>query len=170
MFLAAGGRSDDLIDFVPDLKAEALRIYESTRLDRSTRRPRLEPHRTARTQRRRNWWSGAFDPVTGRLYVPSWGDYSLVIMEEHPINDAQSCSCGHTLAPYGPQGLPLFKPPYAQLTAFDMVVVKSFGAFRWEMGRGSPALRDLNLPPLGGVRKTGWTPATKTLLFIRPRV
>jgi len=70
MFLAAGAGQDDLIDFVPDLRQ---------RRSGSTKGTRLEPASTAahawstivRPGRSggANWWSGAFDPVTGRLYV-----------------------------------------------------------------------------------------------------
>ena len=63
-------------------------------------------------------------------------------------------------------GLPIFKPPYGRLTAIDL----NKGDILWQVANGDgprnhPALKGLNLPPLG----TAGRPAplvTKTLLFI----
>jgi outer membrane protein assembly factor BamB len=67
----------------------------------------------------------------------------------------------------GPRGLPLFKPPYSQLTAFDM----NAGEKLWSVPVGDgprdhEALRDLELPRLGSFQKLGGPLLTKTLLFI----
>ena len=67
----------------------------------------------------------------------------------------------------GPRRLPLFKPPYAQLTAFDL----NRGDKLWSVPVGDgpldhEALRGLDLPPLGNFEKLGGPLLTKTLLFI----
>ena len=67
----------------------------------------------------------------------------------------------------GPRGLPLFKPPYSSITAYDM----NRGEKLWSIPHGdgprdNPALRDLKLPPLGSLEKPGGPLLTKTLLFI----
>ena len=66
----------------------------------------------------------------------------------------------------GPRGLPLFKPPYGRITAYDM----NAGEIAWQVANGEgprnhPALRDLDLPRLGNPGR-GAPLLTKTLLFI----
>jgi quinoprotein glucose dehydrogenase len=67
----------------------------------------------------------------------------------------------------GPRGLPLFKPPYSSITAYDM----NRGEKLWTIPHGDgprdhPALRDLKLPQLGSLEKPGGPLLTKTLLFL----
>ena len=67
----------------------------------------------------------------------------------------------------GPQGLPLFKPPYMRLTAIDL----NAGTIAWSVPLGDGPRQkviDLGVPdpgPLGGGAYTGPL-VTKTLLFI----
>ena len=66
----------------------------------------------------------------------------------------------------GPRQLPLFKPPYAQLAAFDM----NRGEKLWSIPLGDgprdhAALEGMDLPPLGTFEKVGGPLLTKTLLF-----
>ena len=70
--------------------------------------------------------------------------------------------------PVMPQGLPLWKPPYSQMTAFDM----NRGERLWAnpLGRGAryqdhPLLRDLDLPELGGDHSRAGSLLTKNLLI-----
>jgi quinoprotein glucose dehydrogenase len=66
------------------------------------------------------------------------------------------------------QGLPIVKPPYSRITAIDL----DRGEFRWQVPFGAtpdnirnhPALKGLNLPPLGRPGNNGGTLVTKTLL------
>ena len=66
------------------------------------------------------------------------------------------------------QGLPLIKPPYSRITAIDL----DTGEFRWQVPFGAtpdnirnhPALKGLNLPPLGRPGNNSGTLVTKTLL------
>jgi quinoprotein glucose dehydrogenase len=65
-------------------------------------------------------------------------------------------------------GLPLSKPPYSRLTAYDM----NAGTIAWQIPIGDgprrhPLLRDLNLPALGGGR--GYPLLTSELLFVAHR-
>ena len=71
----------------------------------------------------------------------------------------------------GPQGLPLFKPPYTRVTAIDL----NKGEFLWQVPFGDgprdhPAIKHLNLGPLGEASPFGigtlHTMVTKTLLFV----
>jgi glucose dehydrogenase len=66
------------------------------------------------------------------------------------------------------QGLPLVKPPYSRITAIDM----DKGEFRWQVPfgatpdniRNNPALKGLDLPPLGRPGNNSGTLVTKTVL------
>jgi quinoprotein glucose dehydrogenase len=71
----------------------------------------------------------------------------------------------------GPQGLPLFNPPWTRLTAIDL----NRGEIAWQVPLGDgprehPALAGLDLPKLGAWPLSGlvpgWPLATKTLLFV----
>ena len=68
--------------------------------------------------------------------------------------------------PTGPQGLPLFKPPYGRLVAIDL----NKGEIKWTVANGDgprdhPAIKDLNLPPLGNPGRVGPL-VTKSLVFM----
>ncbi len=114
-----------------------------------------------------NWWGAAFDPETGRLYVPSWAHFSFVVLEAgDPANSDLTIRPQVSNLP-GPQGLPLFKPPYSQLAALDL----NAGEKLWSVPLGDgprdhEALRGMDLPPLGNYEKSGGPLLTKTLLFI----
>ena len=66
------------------------------------------------------------------------------------------------------QGLPLIKPPYSRITAIDL----DKGEFRWQVPFGAtpdnirnhPALKGLDLPPLGRSGNNSGTMVTKTIL------
>ena len=168
LFLSNGATEDDLIDFTPQLRAEALEIFSEYNAG-----PLYTPPAPGRNIIRpgwsggANWWGAAFDPETQRLYVPSWAHFSTV--EIVPPNNADS---DLTIRPRvrdlsGPRGLPLFKPPYSQLVAFDM----NRGEKLWHEPVGSgprdhEALQGLELPPLGNFEKLGGPLLTRTLLFI----
>jgi quinoprotein glucose dehydrogenase len=67
------------------------------------------------------------------------------------------------------QGLPIVKPPYSRITAIDM----DKGEIKWKVPFGAtpdairnhPALKGLNLPPLGRPGNNSGTLVTKTLLI-----
>jgi quinoprotein glucose dehydrogenase len=66
----------------------------------------------------------------------------------------------------GPQGLPLFKPPYGRITALDL----NKGERLWMTANGDgprdhPLLKPLNLPPLGSPGRSSPL-VTKTLVFL----
>ena len=75
-------------------------------------------------------------------------------------------TCCQQFEIYGPEGLPLVKPPYGRITAIDM----NTGEHVWMAPNGDgprdhPRLRHLNLPPLGQQGRAAPL-LTKTLLFI----
>jgi len=170
-----GVREDDLIDFTPALRAEALEIAAGYELG-----PVFTPPRTVDDEKPSiqlpgdgggaNWYGAAYDPESSRLFVPSYTrPITFVLTKPDParsnlmwIPDGWSRSIG------GPRGLPLLKPPYQRVTAIDM----SKGDHAWITPHGDgpryhPALIDLDLPALGGGPFfVGGPLVTKTLLIV----
>ena len=104
------------------------------------------------------------------LYVPSITSPFLVQLGPPP--DASKSNMrlrrnGQAVMPTL-DGLPLVKPPYSRITAYDM----NTGTISWQVPLGDgprthPLLKELNLPPLGGGR--GYPLLTSTLLLIGHR-
>ena len=71
----------------------------------------------------------------------------------------------------GPEGLPIWKPPYSRIIAINMAT----GEFLWEQPNGDtpeqirnhPRLRGMNIPPTGQLTHAVMMP-TKTLLITAP--
>ena len=173
----------DLIDFTPALKSEAVEIVRHFVIGPIFTPPSV---RSEEPDGKKgsivlpgvygggNWNNGAFDPETGMYYAVShtvpWV-YDLVkptdskATMDYAIDIGRGPSKRHTDIK-GPQGLPLTRPPYGRITAYDM----NRGEIVWMTANGDgprnhPLLKDLNLPPLGIPGR----PApllTKTLLFI----
>jgi len=99
------------------------------------------------------WNTGAFDPVNGVYYamtITAVTSYGLV--KANPPADVVYSIRDNDAAwnVLGPQGLPLIKPPYGRITAVDM----NRGEILWSVANGDgprnhPAIKHLNLPPLG---------------------
>ncbi len=155
---------DDLIDFTPELRREAEAI-----LSRYSHGPLYTPPGERPTAYLPSAWGGAswagaaFDPETSFLYVPSVTmAYALVLRRS---SDGQTTFSGAQEMIAGPQGLPLYKPPYGRITAIDLSNGKH--AFVVPLGEGPrnhPLLRNLKLPSLGWPRR-GFLLVTKSLLF-----
>ena len=164
---------DNLIDFTPELRKEALEI-----VSRYTMGPMFTPP-TVRTatnlgtiqlpgsQGGADVQGGAFDPETGYLYVPSiTAPFVADIVEGNPDRTNLRYVKGRRLWIGGPRGLPLFKPPYGRITAIDM----TRGEMVWQVPNGHgprdhPAIRHLGLGRLGWPGRPSPL-ATATLLFI----
>jgi quinoprotein glucose dehydrogenase len=171
-----GSQQENLIDFTPELRKEALEI-----VSRYTTGPLFTPP-TIRddgpggnlgtiqmpgSQGGANWHGAAFDPETQRFYVPSMHSPFVADIEpgDSEFTDLRYIK-GTRLWMGGPQGLPLFKPPYGRITAYDM----HEGEIEWQVANGNgprnhPAIRHLNLPPLGNPGRAAPL-LTKTLLFV----
>jgi quinoprotein glucose dehydrogenase len=169
-----GSTEDNLIDFTPALKNRAL-----DQLQTFVHGPLFTPPSEKGTLvvpgplGGANWGGAAFDPETGVLYVPSrttWsvsrmvpGDPRQTNLRFHPGGAG-----GHAVTQQLTiDDLPLFKPPYARITAIDMG--KGEHVWMTPVGNGPrnhPLLRDLNLPPLGDGILGGSVLVTKTLLFV----
>ena len=167
---------DDLIDFTPELRAEALTILNDYIWGPFFTPPSLIDDRPGGTQGTlvvpglvggTDWNGAGVDPESGILYVPSVHSGTVVGLgrSEHPRSDVDWVMTGARHIP-GPQGLPLFKPPYGRLVAIDL----NRGEILWTVANGDgprqhPALTHLDLPPLGqGGRAAPLI--TKSLVFL----
>jgi quinoprotein glucose dehydrogenase len=167
---------DDLIDFTPELRQEAISIVERHRYGPMFTPPSLSGEGDDATQGTinvpgyiggANWEGAAADPETGILYVPSATIPSLSGMVEPQSSDATLNYVRNVTTRVGPQGLPLTKPPYGRITAIDL----NKGEILWQEpnGIGSPQVRShpglagVELPPLGG--GLDLVLVTKTLLL-----
>lgn len=174
---------DDLIDFTPEIKAKAREFASHYALG-----PIFTPPLIRGTDGKRgvivapgawgsgNWNTGAFDPQTGRYYAVSMtlpNSFALVkttepdatIAWEWPHEQAPGEPKEGLYGP-GPDGLPLLKPPYGRITAFDM----NQGTLLWTVANGDgpkdhPLLKGLKLPRLGSIGRP--VPLlTRSLLFL----
>jgi quinoprotein glucose dehydrogenase len=172
-----GLTDDDLIDFTPELKAEAREIVKQWTTGPMFTPPTLEspaPDGKKGTMYLPGWvgganWGGAaVDPSTGILYVPSvtfpWlgalvpGSGRFAYQQTRKRLDREPGP--------GPRGLPITKPPYGRITAIDL----NTGDHLWMVPNGDgprdhPALRHLGLPPLGQMGRAAPL-LTSTLLFV----
>ncbi len=180
-FERQGVSEDDLIDFTPELRAEAKKIAEDYVLG-----PIFSPSLVKGEGGKKgmlqlpsaaggaNWPGASVDPETGWLYVQSQTDpsnMSLTQPDQSRSDLKYMISLGDMNPPAGPQGLPLLKPPYRRITAIDL----NKGDIAWQIPfgegpRNHPAIKHLNLGPLGshfpeGVIAEGGILITKTLLI-----
>jgi quinoprotein glucose dehydrogenase len=176
-FERQGITSDDLIDFTPELRAEAEEIARRYRLGPIFTPPSListTPGGTRGTIELpgytggANWPGAGVDPETGILYVSSATSPIVPALVRWPSDKSNlEYSRGEMRPPDGPQGLPLVRPPYGRITAIDL----NSGGIVWQQpnGPGAQRIRDharlkgLNLPPLGMGRDL--LLVTKTLVF-----
>jgi len=167
---------NDLIDFTPELREEAIAILDHYVWGPFFTPPTLIDDRPGGTQGSlvvpglvggTDWNGAGVDPETGILYVPSVHSGTVVGLtrSENPRSNVDWVMKGARHIP-GPQGLPLFKPPYGRLVAIDL----NQGEILWTVANGDgprdhPAIRHLNLPPLGQGGRVAPL-VTKTLVFL----
>ena len=180
---------DDLIDFTPELRAEALEIVSEYRLG-----PIFNPplHTANAAGLRGSIWcpgelggtniSGppAADPASGVIFVVSrtncgWRTVVPGIERDRLLERPT----GTTIADFavglgtpggvpGPRGLPLEKPPYSRITAIDL----NTGEHLWWIPNGGtprtirdhPALEGLDIPPTGNLNHSAMMVTPDVLL------
>jgi quinoprotein glucose dehydrogenase len=171
-----GLTENDLIDFTPELRAEALEIVKRYVIGPPFTPPsvigegqnaKLGTIQLAGASGGANWNGGAFDPETGMFYVGSRTvAFVADLFAPDPARSDLRYRAGMREIMNGPRGLPLMKPPYGRITAYDL----NEGDQVWMVPNGDgprnhPALAALNLPPLGDATPSAVI-ATKTLLFV----
>ncbi len=162
---------DDLADFTPEIRAQAIAAIKDFRTGPLFTPPSLQgtinrPGSTGGA----NWGGAAVDPDTGMLYVPSRNAFSVITLAapDPALKSNLQFMQVNSRSPRMPDGVPLFKPPYSRITAIDM----HRGEHRWMVPTGTgdrlrnlPALRGLALPALGGDTTQSGPLLTRTLLF-----
>lgn len=163
-FERQGISEDDLIDFTPELRAEALEFVKQYKIG-----PLFTPPTVINKDGTggviqlpgaaggANWGSAGVDPTSGVLYVQSATMPSVAGLIEP---DAARSSFRYKRGgPWGlpsrKSGLPLTKPPYGRVTAIDL----NQGEILWQVPHGDgprdhPLLKHLNLPRLGASSNT----------------
>jgi len=171
-----GATVDNLIDFTPELRAQALEIFDRYVTGPLFTPPSLRdesPGGTLGTIQLPGSQGGAdlqgasFDPETGMLYIPS---ITAPFVADLEPGDPEVTNLRYVKGARrwlgGPQGLPLFKPPYGRITAIDM----NTGEHKWMVPNGvgpvdNPAIAHLGIEKLGVPGRPSPL-LTKTLLFL----
>jgi len=165
---------DDVVDFTPELKAEAMKVVSKYKLG-----PVFTPGVVSKPEGPyatlalatagggTNWAGGSYDPETHIAYIPSQrGLTSIGLIPGDPSKTDMAFMSG-SLAPRtgsggggegaGPgltiQGLPLVKPPYGSISAIDL----NKGEILWQIAHGetpdnirdNPALKGVTIPRTG---------------------
>jgi quinoprotein glucose dehydrogenase len=179
---------DDLIDFTPELRAEAVKLVSRFRIG-----PIFTPIVVSKwpgplatlmlpdATGGANWQGGSYDPETGVFYIftnTNVAALGLVPGSERPNKPSDmNYVRGQTVDPANPkapavattvQGLPLIKPPYGRITAIDL----HKGELLWQVAHGDtpdnvrnhPLLKGMNIPRTGRTGRIG-TLVTKSLVI-----
>ena len=177
-----GFTESDLIDFTPQLRADALKVASKYKLG-----PIFTPAVVSKAEGPlatlilghsiggTNWAGGSYDPQTHIFYVYSQGLLgSLALVPTKPGSSdvryvggtAQATDGGfHRLTVHG---LPLNKPPYGEISAINL----DKGEILWQVTHGetpdeirnSPLLKGVNIPRTGRIGVIGVL-TTKTLVI-----
>ena len=150
-FERQGFTVDDLIDFSPEIRAEAMEIAANYRMGPLYTPPSLidDPDGTKGTLVLPGWgggasWPGAgVDVEAGILFVPSLKVPIVVSLAPgEPGGTNPDYMRVGPIYPPGPRGLPLVKPPWGRITAIDL----NTGDHLWMVPLGS-APRDVREHP-----------------------
>lgn len=168
-FVQQGVTEDDLLDLTPKLKEEAKKILSRYNYGPLYTPPTLDKAGTLQVPGvlgGGSWVGAAHNPKTNVLYVPSFTiPFGIKIKKESTgVYDYTGTWAGVG----GPQGLPLFKPPFSTVTAIDMNTGKHL--WRIPAGKGPvdhPALKDLKADRLG-VPRESFVAVTENVLFLAP--
>jgi quinoprotein glucose dehydrogenase len=175
-----GITENDLIDFTPELRAEAIKAIQGYKLGPIYTPPTVITPTNKGTIHvpglggGANWPGGAADPETGFVYVGSVtapSGIGLNLNDRTPRPEPTTCCdtdylMGSSLPTV--RGLRLLKPPYGRITAYDM----NKGDIAWQIPNGdtpqnvknNPALKGITIPKTGSPSNAGLL-VTKTMVF-----
>jgi quinoprotein glucose dehydrogenase len=186
-FERQGVSIDDLIDFTPELRAEAVKLVSRYKIGPLFTPPVVSkwdgplatlmlPNVTGGA----NWQGGSLDPETNMFYIfsntnvsalglmPGDGAKSDMLYVRGFASDPADKSGRPSFPNTNVQGLPLIKPPYGRITALDL----NKGDLAWQIAHGDtpdniknhPALKGLTIPRTGRQGRIGVL-TTKTLVI-----
>jgi quinoprotein glucose dehydrogenase len=174
-----GTSVDELIDFTPELRAEAIKVASRYKMG-----PLFTPPVVSKVegplgtlvfgccQGGTGWPGGSYDPQTHMLYTATWAnvsplgllppaggrsDMNYISGVARPAEPAPGGNRGGDGEGAGAgltvQGLPLFKPPYVSIAAINL----DKGELAWSVAHGEtpdnirnhPALKGLSIPRTG---------------------
>jgi quinoprotein glucose dehydrogenase len=179
---------DVLIDYTPELRAEAQRLIANYRIGPLFTPPSMfdpvgtwgtltAPSLTGGT----NWPGGCYDPESHIVYVYSKTVADVMSTVRNTDRTASDFDYVNIRSSYGEverdgfkpgeltvQGLPLLKPPYGRITAINL----TNGAIAWQIAHGEtpdevrnhPALKGVTIPRTGRPGSLGPL-TTKTLVI-----
>jgi len=193
---------DDLIEFTPELRAEAVKLVSRYKLGPMFNPPvvskwegPLAALTAATAGGGANWPGGSYDPETHVMYVSSQSIVTPIgLVQPTPDRSDMNYISGQARPPAGTpeagrggrggaapgageggggggltvEGLPLLKPPYGRITAYDL----NKGEILWQVAHGDTpdnvrnyaTAHNLNIPRTGRPGQAG-TLVTKTLLI-----
>jgi len=166
---------DDLIDFTPELRAEAIKVVSRYKIGPLFTPPPVStwegplgllmvPSSTGGA----NWPGGALDPETNLFYLYSFRNPSVIGLVPGPKPEEFAYVNGQARDPNAPapaagaapavaaegggaavtvQGLPLLKPPYGTISAIDL----NRGEIAWQVAHGETPDAIKNNPALKGL-------------------
>ena len=177
-FERQGFRLEELIDFTPELRAEALEIVSQYKTGPIFTPPIVRGENgllaTLFVPNGANWPGGSYDPDTGIMYLYSHTLSRAIGLGNDPERSDMNY-IGSRIQEVRVQGLPLMKPPWGRITAIDL----NKGEIVWQIAHGAtpdlvrnhPALRGLDIPRTGRTGGAGGssggigTLTTKTLVM-----
>jgi quinoprotein glucose dehydrogenase len=185
-----GSSLDDLIDFTPALKKEAVEIASQYKMG-----PLYSPPIVADTGGKKalfllpthlggaNWPGGAADPETGMMYVASITSAEFLALSKaepersdmgyvgasgagpargRPIANGDEPAPTIAARANGPQGLPLVKPPWGRITAVDL----NKGELAWTIANGEAPDFVKNHPAMKGIDLSNTGRPSRALLMV----
>ena len=177
-FESQGVTLDDAFDLTPEWRARATAELKKYRLGPLYTPPSLEGTVVLPgVWGGANWGGGAFDPVSGRLFVKTTRSPAIFKLEKFDKGSQPQDRVDEVNADYinrSPSsfidGVPIIKPPYAHLVAIDL----NRGDIAWKVPfgdapdiRSNPALKDVPLPDrLGAVGPPGAIVTRSGLVFV----
>jgi quinoprotein glucose dehydrogenase len=194
-FERQGVSIDDLIDFTPELRAEAIELTKQYKIGPLFTPPVVSqwggpwgtlmlPSNTGGV----NWPGAALDPETNFIYMYSFTNIVSIGLINDPARSDMNYGQGRASDPAAApkpaagggggegggggltvRGLPLVKPPYGRITAIDL----NKGDIAWQVAHGdtpdavknNPALKGLTIPRTGRTNGRIGTLVTKSLVI-----
>jgi quinoprotein glucose dehydrogenase len=162
-----GVTEDDLMNFTPELRKQAMAVLEKYNYGPlftppSLDTPTIEMPGIAGGA---SWSGAACDPESGIMYVSSLTNpYSFHLAKSPQVPHAAYVGTPSPIEMV--KGMPIWKPPYARITAIDL----NTGDHRWvvpmgDLAQSNPVLQQLGVKQTGRATR-GHSLLTRTLLIV----